>query len=462
LAKKKTTLFCCSSCGYETQKWLGRCPGCSEWNTMAEFKPAPVNKRKSLMGLETKAEAVSLKSVPAADEERMVSGIGEFDRVLGGGTVAGSVVLLGGDPGIGKSTLLLQAAARLAASKKVFYASGEESLRQLKMRSERVGITEDFITAAVTELEALLELTAQVKPDILVVDSVQSIYRAELDGVPGSVSQVREVTGELVRMAKEQNIAVFLVGHVTKEGVMAGPRLLEHMVDTVLYLEGDRYHSFRILRGVKNRFGSTNEIGVFMMEAEGMIEVANPSHLFISQSREQAPGAVITASMEGTRPLLVEIQSLVVPTSYPSPRRTTAGIDSNRVALVMAVLEKHAGTSFFGLDTFVNVVGGVRLYETAADLAMAYSLTSSLRGISLNSDTVAVGEVGLTGEIRPVSRIAQRVNEAVKLGFKRFVLPQANLNEFKKEAAKLKSMQLIGVDNIKEAIGIALLPVGKE
>jgi DNA repair protein RadA/Sms len=301
-----------------------------------------------------------------------------------------------------------------------------------------------------------------VKPDILVVDSVQSIYRAELDGVPGSVSQVREVTGELVRMAKEQNIAVFLVGHVTKEGVMAGPRLLEHMVDTVLYLEGDRYHSFRILRGVKNRFGSTNEIGVFMMESEGMVEVANPSHLFISHQREQSPGAMITASMEGTRPLLVEIQSLVVPTSYPSPRRTTSGIDSNRVALVMAVLEKHAGTSFFGLDTFVNVVGGVRLYETAADLAMAYSLTSSLRGISLNSDTVAVGEVGLTGEIRPVSRIGQRVNEAVKLGFKRFVLPQANLNEFKKEAAKLKSVQLIGVESIKEAIGIALLPTGKE
>jgi DNA repair protein RadA/Sms len=263
----------------------------------------------------------------------------------------------------------------------------------LKMRSERVGISEDFITAAVTELETLLELTAQVKPDILVVDSVQSIYRAELDGVPGSVSQVRDVTGELVRMAKEQNVAVFLVGHVTKEGVMAGPRLLEHMVDTVLYLEGDRYHSFRILRGVKNRFGSTNEIGVFMMEEEGMVEVANPSHLFISHRREQSPGAVITASMEGTRPLLVEIQSLVVPTSYPSPRRTTAGIDSNRVALVMAVLEKHAGTSFFGLDTFVNVVGGVRLYETAADLALAYSLTSSLRGISFSSDTVAVGEV---------------------------------------------------------------------
>jgi DNA repair protein RadA/Sms len=292
---------------------------------------------------------------------------------------------------------------------------------------------------------------------VLVVDSVQSVYRSELDGVPGSVSQVREVTGELVRMAKEKNIAVFLIGHVTKEGVMAGPRLLEHMVDCVLYLEGDRYHSFRILRGVKNRFGSTNEIGVFMMEAEGMVEVANPSHLFITQRQEQAPGAVITASMEGTRPLLVEIQSLVAPSAYPTPRRTTTGIDSNRVALIMAVLEKHAGISFFGLDTFVNVVGGVRLYETAADLALAFSLSSSLKGISLNGDTVAAGEVGLTGEIRPVSRISQRVGEAVKLGFKRFVLPQGNLSELKKETSKFKGIQLVGVDNIKEAIGVALL-----
>jgi DNA repair protein RadA/Sms len=458
LAKKQTTLFFCSSCGYETQKWMGRCPGCSEWNTMAEFKPTKVAKRRSLIGpAEIKAEAVSIKSVPAADEERTISGIGEFDRVLGGGLVGGSVILLGGDPGIGKSTLLLQAASCLAAVKKVFYASGEESLRQLKMRAERIGINEDFTTAAVTDLETLLEMTAELKPDVLVVDSVQSVYRSELDGVPGSVSQVREVTGELVRMAKEKNIAVFLIGHVTKEGVMAGPRLLEHMVDCVLYLEGDRYHSFRILRGVKNRFGSTNEIGVFMMEAEGMVEVANPSHLFITQRQEQAPGAVITASMEGTRPLLVEIQSLVAPSAYPTPRRTTTGIDSNRVALIMAVLEKHAGISFFGLDTFVNVVGGVRLYETAADLALAFSLSSSLKGISLNGDTVAAGEVGLTGEIRPVSRISQRVGEAVKLGFKRFVLPQGNLSELKKETSKFKGIQLVGVDNIKEAIGVALL-----
>ena len=457
---KKTTLFCCISCGHETHKWLGRCPGCSEWNTISEVKIAG-QKRKSGRAIPGtpagETRVVVLHELPAAAEERFMTGLGEFDRVLGGGVVSGSVILLGGDPGIGKSTLMLQAAARLAGKKKVFYASGEESLYQLKMRAERLNIKEEFYAAAITGLEELIETTASVKPDVLVVDSVQSVYSSEIDGAPGSVSQVREVTAELVRLAKEETIAVFLVGHVTKEGIMAGPRLLEHMVDCVLYLEGDRYHSFRILRGVKNRFGSTNEIGVFMMESEGLLEVANPSHLFITRRREQSPGAVITASMEGTRPLLVEIQSLVAPSGYPTPRRTSTGIDLNRVALVMAVLEKHAGISFFGLDTFVNVVGGVRLYEPAADLALALSLTSSLKGKSLNGDTVAAGEVGLTGEIRPVSRIRQRLNEAVKLGFKRFILPQANRAELKVGTGEFKGLQLIGVDSIKEAIGVALL-----
>ncbi len=455
MAKKITTLFCCSSCGQETQKWLGRCPGCSEWNTMNEVSSVPARRKAAAAG---GSGAISMNKVPAVTDERFATGIGEFDRVLGGGVVSGSVVLVGGDPGIGKSTLMLQAAASLAAEKKVFYASGEESLAQLKMSAVRLAVNEDFTVAALTDLEALLETTAAVAPHLLIVDSVQSIYRSEVDGVPGSVSQVREVTAELVRLAKEKNTAVFLVGHVTKEGIMAGPRLLEHMVDCVLYLEGDRYHSFRILRGVKNRFGSTNEIGVFMMESEGLIEVANPSHLFISQRSEPSPGAVITAGMEGTRPLLVEIQSLVAPTSYPAPRRTSTGIDLNRVALVMAVLEKHAGISFFGLDTFVNVVGGVRIYEPAADLALALSLTSSLKGKSLNSETVAVGEVGLTGEIRPVGRIRQRLNEALKLGFKRVILPEANRTELKNNIKELKNLQLIGADNIKEAIGLALLP----
>jgi DNA repair protein RadA/Sms len=461
---KKTTIFCCSSCGHETQKWLGRCPGCNEWNTMAEVKNISLKSRSGLTGLravKNENRAVTLNELPAVAEERFAAGLEEFDRVLGGGVVSGSVILLGGDPGIGKSTLMLQVAVRLSNQKKVFYASGEESLHQLKMRAERLNIKEDFYVAAITELETLLETTASVKPDVLIVDSVQSVYRSDTDGVPGSVSQVREVTAELVRLAKEENIAVFLVGHVTKEGIMAGPRLLEHMVDCVLYLEGERYHSFRILRGVKNRFGSTNEIGVFMMEEEGLMEVTNPSHLFITQSREQSPGSVITASMEGTRPLLVEIQSLVVPTSYPAPRRTSTGIDLNRVALVMAVLEKHAGISFFGLDTFVNVVGGVRLFEPAVDLALALSLTASLKEKSLNGDTVVIGEVGLTGEIRAVSRIRQRLNEALKLGFKRIILPQINRAEIKPGEAVCKKLQLVGVDTIKEAIGIALLPANQ-
>lgn len=454
---KKLSLFCCTDCGYETQKWLGRCPGCEAWNTLVEEKPVSPRGKTARKGSPVVASLI--EEIPAAAEERFKTGINEFDRVLGGGMVAGSVVLLGGDPGIGKSTILLQAAARLAGGRNVFYASGEESLHQVKMRSDRLNIRESFRVAAVTDLDDLLETAADVKPAVLIVDSVQSIYRSDLDGVPGSVRQVREVTGELVRLAKDKNIACFLVGHVTKEGTMAGPRLLEHMVDCVLYLEGDRYHSFRVLRGVKNRFGSTNEIGVFLMEEEGLIEVDNPSHLFMTGNREQAPGAVVTASMEGTRPLLVEIQSLVAPTSYPSPRRTSTGIDLNRVALVMAVLEKHAGISFFNLDTFVNVVGGVRLYEPAADLALALSLASSLKGKSLSGDTVAVGEVGLTGEIRPVSRVRQRLNEAEKLGFKRLIYPEANRAELKLSKNQYKGLQLISVDNIREAIGVAF--VGK-
>ena len=457
---KKMSLFCCNSCGYETQKWLGRCPGCSEWNTLFEVKLKPSRGKSPRPAAKEAAPAMSLAEVPAPKEERYVTSIGELDRVLGGGVVNGSVVLLGGDPGIGKSTLLLQATAKLASGQSVFYASGEESLHQLKMRAERLSIKEQFQAAAVTELETLLEMVDNLEPTVMIVDSVQSLYRGELDSLPGSVSQVREVTAELVRLAKERNIAIFLVGHVTKEGNMAGPRLLEHMVDCVLYLEGDRYHSFRILRGVKNRFGSTNEIGVFTMETEGLMEVKNPSHLFMTRRSEQSPGSVITAGLEGTRPLLVEIQSLVAPTSYPTPRRTSTGIDLNRVALVMAVLEKHAAISFFGLDTFVNVVGGVRIFEPAADLALALSLSSSLKSKSINGDTVAVGEVGLTGEIRPVSRIRERLSEAVKLGFKRAILPAANLDELKSGKGPWQKLKLVGVESIREAIGVAFLSGG--
>ncbi len=451
----KKTIFFCKDCGHESYKWLGRCLGCGSWNTMEE---APANAVKARHAASAEAPRVSsLKDVPAAAEVRFNTGIGELDRVLGGGLVSGSVVLLGGDPGIGKSTLLLQAAARLAMVKRVLYASGEESLHQLKLRAQRLGVKEDFYVIAATDLEKLIGVIADTKPQVLVLDSVQSFYHYEQEGAPGSVNQVREVTAELVRLAKENDIAVFLIGHVTKEGVMAGPRLLEHMVDCVLYLEGDRYHSFRILRGVKNRFGSTHEIGVFIMEEQGMAEVANPSHLFISQQRCQAGGAVVTASMEGTRPLLVEIQSLVTASNYPTPRRTSAGIDLNRVALVMAVLEKHAGISFLGLDTFVNVVGGVRLLETAVDLALAVSLVTSLKGKGLSAETVVIGEVGLTGEIRPVSRIRQRVNEGIKLGFKQFILPQVNLLDLNDQKVRTADLKLVGVDSIKESVAIALL-----
>lgn len=458
MAKKKSSLFCCDSCGYETQKWLGRCPGCGEWNSLFEVTSTFL-KGKSGRGAGPKqilAPPVNLAELKLPKEERYKSGISEFDRVLGGGAVPGSVVLIGGDPGIGKSTLLLKVAATLSLNKKVFYASGEESLQQLKMRAERLNIKEAFSTAVITNLEELTETVLNLKPDVLVADSVQALYSSEISGAPGSVSQVREVTGELVRLAKEQNITVFLIGHVTKEGAIAGPRLLEHMVDCVLYLEGDRYHNFRILRGVKNRFGPTSEIGVFTMEEEGLMEVDDPAQLFITRREVGVPGAVITASMEGTRPLLIEIQSLVAPSNYPTPRRTSSGLDSNRVALVMAVLEKHAGTSFFGLDTFVNVVGGVKLSEPAADLALALSLSSGLRGKAVAGSVAAAGELGLTGEIRRVSRIRERVQEAKKMGFKDFYLPQDNLAELRKSKQNYAGLRLVGVDNIKEAILVAL------
>lgn len=391
-----------------------------------------------------------------AAEERLATGIGEFDRVLGGGAVPGSVVLLGGDPGIGKSTLLLQAADKLAVSRAVLYAGGEESLQQIKLRAQRLETEGQALILSTTRFDEIEDAVISMEPRVLVVDSVQSFYKEEQEGAPGSINQLREVTAALVRLAKERNVIVFLIGHVTKEGIMAGPRLLEHMVDCVLYLEGDRYHSFRILRAVKNRFGSTNEIGVFLMEDRGLAEVANPSQFFLAQRGGSRGGAVVTASMEGTRPLLVEIQSLVTVSNYPSPRRTSAGIDLNRVALIMAVLEKHAGVSFVGLDTYVNVVGGVRIMETAVDLALAISLVSSLKCKGMPGDILIVGEMGLTGEIRPVSRIEQRLNEGVKLGFKHFMMPRLNLEALKGEKNFSSPLQLTGVDTIREAVGAVL------
>lgn len=419
-----------------------------------EPMPAATKKGRVEPGAPGRVRMESLQNIPVAGESRFSTDIGELDRVLGGGAVAGSVILIGGDPGIGKSTLLLQAIAGLNRRGTALYASGEESQQQIKMRSSRLNVQEDFTVLTDTDLDQLIGAVEEIKPVFLVVDSVQAFYRHELEGVSGSVAQVREVTAELVRLAKEKDIVVFLIGHVTKEGVMAGPRLLEHMVDCVLYLEGDRYHSFRILRGIKNRFGSTNEMGVFIMEKDGLQEVANPSYLFLTGRGEDAPGAVVTASMEGSRPLLVEIQSLVTASNYPSPRRTSAGIDLNRAALIMAVLEKHARISCLGLDTFINVVGGVRLVETGVDLAVAISLASSLKGCALPGGTVVIGEVGLTGEIRPVSRVKQRVAEGVKLGFKKFILPRVNLQDLDCGGTGRKKYSLTGVNNIKEAIDV--------
>lgn len=451
---KKKTVFCCGECGYEAYKWLGRCPACSSWNSFQEVK-AGTGRRGAAPGAPA-AKPLSLQEIPPPAEERLATGIDEFDRVLGGGAVSGSVVLLGGDPGIGKSTLLLQAADKLAVSRAVLYASGEESLQQIKLRAQRLETGGKVFILAATRFEEIEEAVISMEPRVLVVDSVQSFLKGDREGAPGSVNQLREVTAGLVGLAKERGMVVFLIGHVTKEGIMAGPRLLEHMVDCVLYLEGERYHSFRILRAVKNRFGSTLEIGVFLMEERGMAGVANASQFFLAQRSGSRGGAVITASMEGTRPLLVEIQSLVAASNYPSPRRTSAGIDLNRVALIMAVLEKHAGVSFVGLDTYVNVVGGVRILETAVDLALAISLVSSLKSKSLPGDTLIVGEIGLTGEIRPVSRILQRLNEGVKLGFERFMMPRLNLEALRGEKKLSSSLQLTGVETIREAVGSAL------
>lgn len=450
----KKTRFTCQSCGYEAHRWLGRCPGCGEWNCFTEV--VSIREKHGRVRPATGNKITPLDEIALDGYERLTTGMTEMDRVLGSGAVAGSVILLGGDPGIGKSTLLLQMAASLAESHRVLYASSEESSAQIKMRAARLGLNSALFVATGTSLEALLDAIVETAPAVLVADSVQAFYRSELDGGPGSVIQVRETAAALIRLAKEKRMVVFLVGHVTKEGTMAGPRLLEHMVDVVLHLEGDRYHSFRILRGVKNRFGSTNEIGVFVMEECGLREVADPSHFFITHRDRSACGAVVTASMEGTRPLLVEIQALVTVSGYATPRRTVSGLDLSRVALLMAVLEKHAGISFAGLDTFVNVTGGVRLAETAVDLTVALALVSSLKGKPAGGTAAVVfGEVGLTGEVFPVSRVAARLAEAEKLGFRKGIIPQANLQELDKENAL--RIELVGVSTIAEAVGVSLL-----
>ena len=454
MAKARTTAFFCKECGYESAKWTGQCPSCREWNTMVEEPVAKkASDRRSVIPERgrQKIQPVRLSEVSIEEQDRISTGYQELDRVLGSGIVAGSLVLVGGDPGIGKSTLLLQVCRNLAAEgHKVLYISGEESLKQIKLRANRIGrITGDLLFLCETSLDDIQEAIQETKPEIVIIDSIQTMYREDVSSAPGSVSQVRESTNILLQIAKGMGISVFIVGHVTKEGVVAGPRVLEHMVDTVLYFEGERNASYRILRGVKNRFGSTNEIGVFEMQEQGLEEVENPSEYLLSGRPEEASGAAVACSLEGTRPILLEVQALVAQTNFGMARRTAAGTDYNRVNLLMAVLEKRCHYEMSRYDAYVNIAGGVRMNEPALDLAIVLALVSSLKDRPVNPKCIIFGEVGLSGEVRAVSMAEQRVREAIKLGFESCILPQVCLEKMK----KVEGIDLHGVRNVREAIG---------
>ncbi len=457
MAKGKATLFFCQECGHESPRWMGKCPGCGAWNSLVEepvVRATPAARAGISPGLSAGDKPVSIADVEVEDAPRFPTGSSELDRVLGGGIVPGSFVLVGGDPGIGKSTILLQLAARVAADHgTVLYISGEESARQLRLRADRLGtLQERLLVMAETNLDAIEQHALSVRPVMLIVDSIQTVFKPELPSAPGSVSQVREGAAQLLRIAKAHGIAVFIVGHVTKEGSLAGPRVLEHIVDTVLYFEGERHAQFRVLRAVKNRFGSTNEIGLFEMRDAGLMEVDNASQLFLSERPLGVSGSVVVPSLEGTRPLLVEVQALVSATTFVSPRRTADGIDLNRVQLIIAVLEKRVGLLLGNHDAYVKVAGGVRIAEPAVDMGLAVALASSFRDQAPDRWTVVIGEVGLAGEVRAVSRIEQRIREAEKMGFKRVVMPQANLRTL-----TIKStVELVGVETVMEGLEAAL------
>lgn len=450
MAKGKTTVYFCQNCGYESGKWLGQCPGCREWNTFVEemIDKKSVGKGRTSDG--ELARAVPLSAIEMRNEERVSTKLRELDRVLGGGIVQGSLILVGGDPGIGKSTLLLQVCRNLAMQKiSVLYISGEESLQQIKLRAERIGTFEDSLSLLCeTNLETIEKVIDREKPQIVVIDSIQTMYHENVTSAPGSVSQVRESTGTLMQIAKGRGISVFIVGHVTKEGVVAGPRVLEHMVDTVLYFEGDRHAAYRILRGVKNRFGSTNEIGVFEMRQSGLEEVENPSEFMLSGKPEGASGSVVACSMEGTRPILLEVQALVCHTNFGIPRRTAAGTDLNRVNLLMAVLEKRLGLPLGSCDAYINIAGGIRMNEPAIDLGVVLSLISSYKEKPIDEKTICFGEVGLSGEVRAVSMAEQRVLEAKKLGFHTCILPEVCRTNIK----EVQGIRLVGVNTVKDAM----------
>lgn len=457
MAKERTT-YCCSACGYETPRWMGKCPGCNAWNTLEEQAPKaaalPVAAKPTKQRPGTGAKALRLDEISEETAARRTTGIGELDRVLGGGVVEGALMLVGGDPGIGKSTLLLQASENLAnTGARVLYISGEESARQIKMRAKRLGVTsQNLLILSENAMDEAEKRWEEIQPDFMIIDSIQTMYRPDMASAPGSVSQVRECASVLMRMAKTTGCAVFLVGHVTKEGAIAGPRILEHMVDVVLYFEGDRQHEYRILRAVKNRFGSVNELGLFEMRDTGMVPVENPSELLLSERAKNVPGSCVHCAIEGSRPMLVDVQALALQSAYSAPRRTTNGFDAGRLALLLAVLEKRAGVSLCNQDVYINVAGGLELSEPAADLALCAAVASSVRESCIGADWAVMGEVGLAGEIRAISQCERRLAECARLGFTHAVIPR----ESAKHIRKIDGMRIYGVETLAEALAILM------
>lgn len=448
---KKETVFVCQNCGHQTGKWLGKCPECGEWNSLVEEKSQPTRRAGGRNGFKLRdVSAVPFTEIESQDDVRISSGVTEFDRVLGGGIVPGTLVLIGGDPGIGKSTLLLQVADKLsAAGSIVLYISGEESERQIKLRGERLCVeAKNVFILPETNLENIVNEIERVKPGAIIVDSIQTVFSSAIDSAPGSVSQVREVAHQFLLLAKNRGIPIFLIGHITKEGSIAGPKVLEHIVDTVLYFEGERHHNHRIVRAVKNRFGAANEVGVFEMTGTGLMPVANPSQMFLQERPQNVAGSIVTACMEGTRPLLVEIQALVSGTKYGTGRRMTQGLDQNRVALLIAMLEKRAGLQLTGDDVFVNIAGGLEVDEPAVDLGVVTAIVSSFKNVNVDPHTAVFGEIGLTGEVRGAMQASVRAREAQALGFKKIVLPASNVPGLE----RLLGVRVVGVKSVEEAL----------
>ena len=453
MAKIKTK-YVCQSCGYETAKWLGKCPECTKWNTFVEEIDQKSTKKEVFIIDKSSSKPVSINSIESKEEERFTTDINELDRVLGGGIVKGSLVLVGGDPGIGKSTLLIQVSSNVAnLGKTVLYITGEESESQIKMRAKRLGInSENLYIFAENNLSIIESYLESVNPELIILDSIQTVFSPEISSAPGTVSQIKEGTSKFMKISKKMGISTFIDGHVTKEGSLAGPKLLEHMVDTVLYFEGERYNTYRLVRAVKNRFGSTNELGVFEMRDLGLVELDNPSKILISEKPKDVAGSVIISTVEGTRPMLLELQALVSPTSFGIPKRTSTGVDYNRVGMLLAVLEKRVGLQIQNQDVYINIVGGIKINEPSIDLGIAISVASSFRNIPIDEDIAVTGEVGLTGEVRAVSFIEKRIAECKKLGFKKIVVPRSNYDVVK----ETKGIEIWPVDNLRQAINIVL------